>query len=472
DILKRILRAAESVAKTNPPDFRQGSFDIETETVNTETFEDEAAGAEEMVEEIEDVEYLDEFEDEDEVAALYNAVPAAEESVEDDYSNFFPPVLPQNINAAGKGSDQKLEALSSAIHAEIRRNDLKNGTKNYSRDGSIWKYAITGKTKQKAAKTNEWSYLEADPFSGFDSEESKTSLNSDDFSYGIFVANKNAVPAQKPQSGMEQECDPEAEKVTAQMPKDKASYKPPSNKKILKSPPEARAYKDSGREAAAPAPSKTAPATPLSFTQATEPPKATPAHTAPATPAPATPATATSAATFTKKSEAQEGVPVKMPPAHTTAAAAPPAAQAQEKPAIENEANIPVFLDSGLAPAPPDNIETFAEFAETDAVASTEDFAEELEELPSVNDSNQIAMRIEFAPENNSNNSNGWDHDFDKDMVITSPVDELFADVENDDVIKERGGVPYISTGGVLDKKEKEKLDPNIKTLVDSVLSP
>jgi hypothetical protein len=90
-------------------------------------------------------------------------------------------------------------------------------------------------------------------------------------------------------------------------------------------------------------------------------------------------------------------------------------------------------------------------------------------------DINKLAMAIEFSKPPGTKD---WEHDFEMDMVIASPENELFNSIGtsgNDtsspqaaanDVIDEKNGVPFIKTK----EEPEEKLDANMKNLVNSVL--
>ncbi|MDR2468131.1 MAG: cache domain-containing protein [Spirochaetaceae bacterium] len=168
--------------------------------------------------------------------------------------------------------------------------------------------------------------------------------------------------------------------------------------------------------------------------------------------------------------------PLPPPPVSAIPPAPPPPStppDAKKQAPVQAAGITEVFVDT-LPPVENElyNVESFDEVTEDElqqvqaAALFTEPAKESTEPGANVN---ELAKRIEFAPENDSN----WDHDFDMDMEISSPAEELFADVESPDVIKERGGVPYISTSGLVTKEEKkEDLDPNMKNLIDSVLTP
>jgi hypothetical protein len=123
----------------------------------------------------------------------------------------------------------------------------------------------------------------------------------------------------------------------------------------------------------------------------------------------------------------------------------------------------------GLLPPDEDSFSTVETFAEVSA-GELEPPAPASGESPGHGtDINKMAMRIEFEPECD----HGWDHDFELDMVVASPMDELFSSVLDEEVIGEHEGVPYINESSLGKKNNgKKELDPEIKTLVDSVLTP
>lgn len=150
------------------------------------------------------------------------------------------------------------------------------------------------------------------------------------------------------------------------------------------------------------------------------------------------------------------------------------------------------------------DVEEFEEVDETDlAVLSPEELPNPIEQSATAivedpdkgTDINKIAMDIEFSRPKERKP----EHDFGEDinLIISAPEDDLFdihdtvsggyaleeksdfetaplADekkITDNDLIAERGGIPYIKTLNPEDKNEEdENLDPGVKSLVNSIL--
>lgn len=360
-----------------------------------------------------------------------------------------------------------IKKLSRSIMTEMQKNSVENRQEREriaAEEDRLAEQAKNAETEKRriAEMPTPKAHVLHDPFRGIASEETGGTLYNDDFSYGKFVDSiqtgaAKANPALMPASEVRVAAGP----VPPPPPK---APKGQSAKAVPAEPVEAEEIEELEELDAVSEPST----------------EARPESLRPASSRPAAEAARTTLEEVTEPEDLEEleepeedtrsapSAP-KPPP---VVAKAPPVAAAAAKPPAAKPAAAPQadFSEDEFTLAPVKDeiyeVEDFEEVTEDDLREAA--ITEGGESDAPGSDINEIAMRIEF---DGKDDASSWDHDFElDDLIVTTPSDELFDELENGNVIDEREGVPYI-TAAADDKDVKSKLDPKMKNLVDSVIS-
>ncbi|MDR2509204.1 MAG: hypothetical protein LBC77_01010 [Spirochaetaceae bacterium] len=400
----------EPEALEEAPEQEEAEEEVEELEELEEAFEEDGEDSDEE----DEVEWADEVEDEEEDEDYDEDDGVwdadAEEEAEEAESL-------DDYDDKGPEESHNLKKISEAILGEISKNARAESLAKTS-EAQKADIPAASSVKEAAAPASDVEELESaallplegDPFSGVDCEESKESLYSDDFSYGSFISDSKKI-------------------ATA------------ASARIIRAVEVARAE---GAVAAAP--------------PAPEPPPPPPAKAPPAPPPIIEESGAAEEAEEIEELETLEEESVQEPD------------WPLEEGGLELEPLAEIDAEGALAPVDNElyDVESFEEAREEDIAAEAVSVSAGGEAESPGTDINKVAMRIEFAPAKEP-----VDHDFDMDMIVFSPSEEIFARVSQADLIKESGGVPYINASNLSDSQSgKEDIDPKMKTLVDSVLEP